>query len=78
MAKPMQPEPKFFLIDELFEKGLNSLSRDVVLGTSAYGVAGEKSTNYLENSVAAERIHDALPEVKLIFVLQRTRRSRPL
>ena len=70
MAKPMQPEPKFFLIDELFEKGLTHYLETWFSGLPTYGVAGEKSTNYLENSIAAKRIHDALAEVKLIFVFR--------
>jgi hypothetical protein len=70
MAQPLQPEPKFFLIDELFEKGITHYLETWFSGLPTSGVAGEKSTNYLENSVAAERIHDALPEVKLIFLLR--------
>jgi len=70
MAKPLQPEPKFFLIDDLFARGLpyyaatwfDSLARDRLLG--------EKSTNYLESPQAAERICRSLPAVRLIFLLR--------
>ena len=33
-------------------------------------VRGEKSTNYLESAVAAQRIADALPDVRLIVMLR--------
>lgn len=70
MAKPLSPEPKFFLVDELYERGLHYYSEkwfpDIVTGK----VCGEKSTNYLESAMAATRINEQLPDVKLIFILR--------
>ena len=70
MAKPVKPEPKFFLVDDLYAKGLDHYAQtwfgDVPLGR----VAGEKSTDYLESAAAAERIARDLPAVRLIFLLR--------
>ena len=70
MAKPVVPEPKFFLRPDLFERGLEYHSRTWFADIPADLVAGEKSANYLESAVAARRIHDALPRVRLVFVLR--------
>ena len=70
MAKPVRPEPKFFLVDELYERGLQHYIDTWFAGAGTYAAAGEKSTNYLESSVAAERIRHHLPEVKLVFILR--------
>lgn len=70
MAKPVAPEPKFFLRDDLFECGLEYYSRTWFADIPRDRVAGEKSTNYLESPVVARRIHDALPGVRLVFVLR--------
>jgi hypothetical protein len=70
MAKPVRPEPKFFLIDELYDRGIQHYVDTWFKGADAYAAAGEKSTNYLESATAAERIHRHLPSVKLIFILR--------
>lgn len=70
MAKPVAPEPKFFLVDELYERGLEHYARTWFADLPADRLAGEKSTNYLESPVAARRIHAALPGVKLVFLLR--------
>jgi hypothetical protein len=70
MAKPLVPEPKFFLRDELYARGLSYYSAMWFEGLKPGTTAGEKSTNYLESAVAAERIHQCLPEVRLVFVLR--------
>jgi hypothetical protein len=70
MARPVTPEPKFFLIDDIFEQGLEYYSRRWFESASSSQLAGEKSTNYLESPLVAERISRALPTVKLIFVLR--------
>jgi Sulfotransferase domain. len=69
MARPARPEPKFFLVDELYEKGLDHYAQ-WFSGAHAGQTTGEKSTNYLESGVAARRIRADLPSVKLIFVLR--------
>lgn len=70
IAKPAVPEPKFFLIDELYDRGIDYYWQTWFSEVGHRKVAGEKSTNYLESSVAAKRIHKHLPNVKLIFLLR--------
>jgi hypothetical protein len=70
MAEPMMPEPKFFLVDELWQRGVNYYSKKWFDSLPSGQVLGEKSTNYLESPEAAERIYRALPRVKLIFLLR--------
>lgn len=70
MAKPVTPEPKFFLVDHLYAKGLAFYSDTWFAKVDRSLLAGEKSTDYLESAVAAERIVRDLPEVKLVFILR--------
>ena len=70
MAKPMVPEPKFFLVDDLWRRGIDYYSSHWFDSLPAGRVVGEKSANYLESPVVAERIHRVLPRVKLIFLLR--------
>lgn len=70
MAKPVRPEPKFFLVDEIYARGIEHYYDTWFAEAAAYAAAGEKSTNYLESAVAGQRIHAHLPGVKLIFILR--------
>ena len=70
MAKPVKPEPKFFLVDELYAKGLDHYSRTWFADVPAGRIAGEKSTDYLESAAAAERIARDLPHARLVFILR--------
>jgi hypothetical protein len=70
MAEPTTPEPKFFLVDELWQLGIDYYSGKWFDPLPAGRVLGEKSTNYLESPDVAERIHRALPKVKLVFLLR--------
>jgi hypothetical protein len=70
MAKPVSPEPKFFLVDDIYERGLEYYSQRWFQAVPPSQLAGEKSTNYLESPLVAERIALALPTVKLVFVLR--------
>ncbi|MFH0780851.1 MAG: sulfotransferase [Pseudomonadota bacterium] len=70
MAKPFVPEPKFFIKDDLYEKGINYYIETWFNKIPDGLLAGEKSTNYLENSMAAERIAFHFPQIKLIFMLR--------
>ena len=69
MAKPLKPEPKFFLRDDEYAKGLEYYSTKWFEGVEPSKIAGEKSTDYLESSAAA-RIAKHLSHVKLIFLLR--------
>ncbi len=70
MAKPVQPEPKFFLVDDLYAKGLSYYSATWFGAAPDGRVAGEKSTDYLESAAAAERIARDLPKARLVFILR--------
>jgi hypothetical protein len=70
MARPVKPEPKFFLIEELHARGLCHYAQTWFASLPANRCFGEKSTNYLESPVAAQRMRDAIPDVKLIFLLR--------
>jgi len=70
MSKPVQPEPKYFLVDETYNRGMGYYSSRWFSNAGNAKILGEKSTNYLESSVASERIHKNLPGVKLIFILR--------
>lgn len=56
MAEPMAPEPKFFLVDELWQRGVDYYSTNWFDTLPADRVLGEKSTNYLESPEAVERM----------------------
>jgi hypothetical protein len=70
LARPLRPEPKFFLVDELYEQGLEHYSRTWFDSLPADAVIGEKSTNYLEHAHVAARVAQALPAVKVMFLLR--------
>lgn len=70
MAKPVKPEPKFFLVDDLYQHGLEWYCARWFADAPTDRKAGEKSTDYLESRAAAERIARDLPAVKLIFILR--------
>ena len=70
LAKPSQPEPKFFLVDDLYERGIEYYSQTWFAEARPGALVGEKSTNYLESATAACRIHRDLPFVKLVFILR--------
>lgn len=70
MAAPARPEPKFFLVDELYERGLEHYSRTWFAAAPPDRLCGEKSTNYLESAIAARRIRNDVPGVKLVFILR--------
>jgi sulfotransferase family protein len=70
MARPAAPEPKFFLVDEVYEKGIEFYSRTWFADAGGARISGEKSTDYLESAVAASRIARDLPGAKLVFILR--------
>ena len=70
LAQPVRPEPKFFLVDSEYEKGLAYYAERWFSPLPAGLPAGEKSTNYFESPVAAARVAGAVPGVKLVFLLR--------
>jgi hypothetical protein len=71
MARPVKPEPKYFLNDELSAKGRDFYEKtyfsDCTLGTCYFG---EKSTSYIESLKAAKRIHGFYPSARIIMILR--------
>jgi hypothetical protein len=70
LAKPRAPEPKFFLVDEEYARGLDYYSERFFTSGAQIAVRGEKSANYLESPVVPVRIAQDLPATKLIFILR--------
>ncbi len=70
MAKPIQPEPKFFLVDDLYAHGINFYLSNWFSDIGNVKIAGEKSTNYLESAATAKRIQTHFPGIKLVFILR--------
>jgi len=70
MARPVTPEPKFFLVDSVYDKGLAFYSDTWFADAGPTQIAGEKSTNYLESPSTADRIGRHLPDAKLVFILR--------
>lgn len=72
MAQPRRPEPKFFLIDTLYEKGLDHYYTQFFApdARTSGRVLGEKSTSYIESEKAAQRIMMHFPQAKIIATLR--------
>ncbi len=71
LAKPVTPEPKFFHLDAVYAKGIEYYSRTWFSGVpESVKLMGEKSTAYIENPQAAQRIKEHLPQAKLLFLLR--------
>jgi hypothetical protein len=69
MAKPLVPEPKFFLDDDQYGRGLEYYD-SAFFSESGVRVRGEKSTSYIESEVAVRRIKTMLPDGRVIVVLR--------
>lgn len=71
MAKPVRPEPKFFLSDDLYRRG-----REFYEGTYFTSIPGqtrcrgEKSASYIESLTAARRIRDFYPDARILMILR--------
>src|SRR5262249_848442 len=70
MAEPRVPEPKFFLVDEFWQRGIGYYSTRWFDPLPDGRGLGEKSANYLESSEVPKRICRAVPRVKLVFLLR--------
>lgn len=70
MAQPVRPEPKFFLIDRLYEKGLDTYYQQFFADRGAGWLLGEKSTSYIESEKAARRIVEHFPDARIIMSLR--------
>ena len=69
MAKPLRPEPKFFLDEAACARGLE-FYEELFFTDPRSRVRGEKSTSYLESELVAARIMALLPEALVVVVLR--------
>ena len=70
MAQPVRPEPKFFLRDDLYARGLDYYYSQFFSGEPGIRLRGEKSTSYYEVEEAARRIARHFPSAKIVFLLR--------
>jgi hypothetical protein len=71
MAKPVRPEPKFFINDEEYAKGKEYYeSRYFSERSARHLYLGEKSTSYIESRRAAERISTYYPDASIMLMLR--------
>jgi hypothetical protein len=70
MAQPARPEPKFFLLDDLYARGLDYYHRQFFSDEPGSKLRGEKSTSYYESERAARRIARHFPSAKIVFLLR--------
>lgn len=70
MARPVRPEPKFFLDEAWRERGREEYESTFFDPDSTAPLRGEKSTSYIESEVAARRIHEFYPEARILFLLR--------
>ena len=67
MAKPLKPEPKYFLNNTFNENDYQS--RYFKHADYETKIFGEKSTSYYENESVAKKISNSIPSSKIIFIL---------
>jgi len=71
MAKPVRPEPKFFLNEDLYSQGRNLYEqRYFSTCLKEHKYIGEKSTSYIESMQAAERISQYYPNARILIILR--------
>jgi hypothetical protein len=70
LAKPVQPEPKFFLRDPAPGRDKAWYLRQWFADTGGAAAAGEKSVSYMETPGVARRMKRWLPALRVIFVLR--------
>jgi hypothetical protein len=70
LAKPLWPEPKYFLNDDEYSKGIIFYEKKYFQPNSHTKVFGEKSTSYFELEHVAQRIKKHYPESKIIIILR--------
>jgi hypothetical protein len=70
MARPVRPEPKFFLSDALFDRGLAYYHDHFFPGKPGAWLRGEKGASYIESEKVAQRISQWFPDTRIIFILR--------
>ena len=69
MARPIKPEPKFFLRTNLSDYSYDDYLQSY-FDESACKVRGEKTTTYIESELAAQQISKWFPTAKIIMILR--------
>jgi hypothetical protein len=69
MAKPVRPEPKFFLDPLAATDKVNYLSK-YFADAKVYQLLGEKGTSYIESPASGERMISMFPDAKIILMLR--------
>jgi len=70
MAKPIRPEPKFFLDKKNHNKGIHYYQETFFSPLSSMKIFGEKSTSYIERVDALRAISETIPDAQIIFILR--------
>jgi len=70
MAKPIRPEPKFFINKTSETLSYETYREKYFSNTGLVKWLGEKSTSYIESAQAAKAIHKMFPEAKIIIMLR--------
>ena len=70
MARPVRPEPKFFLNEATRNLGAAEYEAACFDAASTARVRGEKSTSYIESADAAARIRAVFPDARIVFLLR--------
>lgn len=70
MARPVRPEPKFFLDDALYARGLAHYDAAYFTGKPGARLRGEKGTSYLESDAAAARVAEAFPKARIVVLVR--------
>lgn len=71
MSRPVRPEPKFFLNDQLYAKGRAYYEEMYFVSHSdETQYLGEKSTSYIESVMVANRIHQFYPNARILMILR--------
>jgi hypothetical protein len=70
LAKPVKPEPKFFIDDKQHAEGYSWYINRYFSEASEIQLLGEKSTSYIEYEAAAERIYSYNKDAKIIVLVR--------
>lgn len=70
MARPMRPEPKYFMDPGAVALGPSEYMKRHFRDAPAAALLGEKSTSYLERPAAGARIQELFPKARAIAILR--------
>ena len=70
MAKPLLPEPKFFIKPEEYSRGINYYEKNYFNEKKNVKIYGEKTVHYFEREDALKKIKTHYPGCKIIIILR--------